>query len=195
MDLERCIQAYSQTIAPAHIYIERDHPCCGAAWIAGAEKASRDGYDYLHLTADDLEPDPGWSDAAIETIDANCIPAPLIHSPGGGGLESAGLENFGAYTGTYDDWQMVNGTTIPFLSREMWDRMCSLPGFVDTLGATHYATDLAVSWTARYFGWETVIRTNMRFTHYTATPGRNYNRAADDTRIFLAWADQALART
>lgn len=175
-DLRRCLDAYRETAPKAKVYVEFGHPSCGAAWIAGAEKAERDGFDYLHFTADDLEPHPGWLDIAVDTVNRGYIPAPLVFHPNGE-LESAGLKGLGVYVGPYDDWMYQDGTTVPFITAAMWDRI----GMIDV----HYCTDLYVSHRGRMFGWQTVIRTGMCFTHYTAQPGRNYGRVSDDTNVFL----------
>ena len=60
---------------------------------------------------------------------------------------------------------------------EMWQAIGMIP--------THYCTDLWVSYIGRRHGWETVIRTGMRFTHYTAQPGRDYGRVGQDTQEYL----------
>lgn len=174
--LARCLEAYARTAPRASIYVKHDHPSCGEAWIAGAKEATRDGFDYLHLTADDIEPHDGWLEAAIETVDAGFIPAPLVYDSGGS-LDSAGLQNFGQYRGEHADWQLIEGTTIPFLSRAMWERIGMLP--------IHYCSDLYVSVIGRRHGWETAIRTPMRFTHHVAPEGRDYSRAGRDTEEFM----------
>jgi hypothetical protein len=71
----------------------------------------------------------------------------------------------------------IEGTTIPFLTREMWNAIGMIP--------VHYCSDLWVSAIGRQYGWETVVRTGMRFTHHTAQPGRDYGRVSDDTREYL----------
>ena len=182
-DFDRCVTAYQQTAPGARLYIERDHPSCGHAWIAGAEKAALDGFDYLHFTADDLEPHPGWLEAAIETVDKGMIPAPLVYAPNGL-LESAGLAGFGLNT-TYQDWMPIEGTTVPFLTREMWQTVGMIP--------VHYCSDLWVSTVGRWHGWETVVRENMVFTHYTAPAARNYGRAGSDTQEYIRLVREANA--
>ena len=174
---QRCLDAYRRTVPDARIYEQHDRPSCGAAWIAGAAKACEDGFDYLHFTADDLEPHDDWLGAAVETVDAGMIPAPLVFHPDGR-LESAGLLGLGVYTGPHDDWQYIEGTTVPFLTRQMWDTI----GMIDV----HYCSDLYVSRIGRLRGgWETVIRTGMRFTHHTAQAGRDYSRAPADTQAYF----------
>ena len=170
-DLARCLKAYKRTAPKARVYVEHGHGSCGEAWICGATKATKDGFDYLHLTADDLEPQAGWLKAAVQTVDRGLIPAPLVHHPDGS-LESAGLNGFTLNSHVGGDWQPVENTTVPFLTREMWEQIGMIP--------VHYATDVWVSAMGRRRGWETVIRTSMRFTHYTAPAGRNHGRAPGD---------------
>lgn len=172
--VKRCVKAYQRTAPDARLIFEYNRPSCGAAWIAGASRAG--DFDYLHFTADDLEPHDHWLDVAVETVDAGYIPAPLVFHPDGS-LESAGLLGFGCYNGPHDDWQFMEGTTVPFLTREMWKAI----GMIDV----HYCSDLLMSTVGRRHGWETVIRTGMRFTHYTAQEGRDYRRAGPDTQRYL----------
>lgn len=181
-DLDRCVAAYKATAPDARLYIQKNRPSCGDAWLAGADQAEMDGFDYLHLTADDLEPHPGWLDVAAETVDSGFIPAPLVYNPDGS-LQSAGLAGFGCWTGAYEDWGFIEGTTVPFLTRDMWKQI----GMI----AVHYCTDLWVSHQGRRYGWETVVRTGMVFTHYNAMPGRDQGRAAPDTREYLRLVQEA----
>jgi hypothetical protein len=181
-DLDRCIAGYAATAPDAKVYVERNYPTCGAAWNAGAAKAELDGFDYLHLTADDLEPHAGWLEVAVETVDKDHIPAPLVYNPDGN-LQSAGLAGLGCYTGPHEDWQLIEGTTVPFLTRKMWNAI----GMINV----HYCTDLWVSVIGRKRGWETAIRTGMVFTHYNSEPGRLYT-AMGDTHEYLRLVAEAL---
>lgn len=180
--LERCVHAYRDTAPGCKVFIEYDHPSCGAGWIEGARRAVAWGCDHLHLTADDLEPHDGWLEPAVEAVEKGCIPAPYVYQPDGG-LESAGLAGFSLNLSTLDDWAPIEGTTVPFLSLEMWLKIGMIP--------THYCTDLWVSTIGSRHGWETIIRSGMRFTHYTAPQGRNYSRAPDDTREYLRLVQEA----
>lgn len=181
-DLKRCVEAYWDTAPGARVYIEYDLPSCGEAWIKGTGRALGDGFDYLHLTADDLEPHPGWLEPAVEAVEKGFIPAPFVYRPNGE-LESAGLAGFSLNLAALADWAPVDGTTVPFMTREMWDKIGMIP--------VHYCTDLWVSTIGRRHGWETVIRDGMRFTHYTAQPGRNYGRAQPDTQEYLRYVSEA----
>lgn len=175
--LEQCIAAYRATAPKAKLYVEHDHPSCGHAWRAGAEKALKDRCGLIHLTADDLEPHDGWLAPAVETVKRGEIPAPLVFHPSGA-LESAGLVGFGMYSGEHHDGMPIDSTTVPFLTAQMWKRI----GMLDI----HYCSDLWVSHQGRKHGWETVIRTGMRFTHHTAPQGRDYSRVGADTQAYLA---------
>lgn len=175
-DLRRCLVGYENTCPDAEIYIEAGYPSCGEAWIAGAERAVERGFDYIHFTADDLEPHEGWLEPAVESVEKDFIPSPVVFHPDGT-LESAGLMGFGCYTGPHHDGMLVEGTTVPFLRRDMWERIGMIP--------VHYCTDLWVSHQGRKYGWETVLRTSMEFTHYNAPAGRNYGRVPDDTQEYL----------
>lgn len=183
--LERVEDAYRRTAPDARIAVERNHPSCGAAWLHGAkwfETWLKDGFDYLHFGSDDLEPQDGWLEPAIEAVDAGFIPAPLVFHADGT-LDSAGLVGFGQYRGSYEDWQLVEGTTVPFMTREMWERIGMIP--------VHYTSDLWVSTIGRKHGWETAIRTGMRFTHHVAPEGRDYSRVNADTQEYMRLVAEA----
>jgi len=181
-DLARCLESYERTAPNARVYVEHGHPSCGAGWLAGVSTAASDGFDYLHLTNDDIEAHDGWLDVALDTVNRGYIPAPLVYHPDGT-LESAGLENFGCYRGAYSDWMFIEGTTMPFLTSVMWDKIGMIP--------VHYCTDLWVSAKGRMHGWQTVIRTGMEFTHHTAMPGRDYSRVPADTQEFMRLLGEA----
>jgi hypothetical protein len=180
--LERIRAAYWRTAPYAHVYVEKGHRSCGEAWLAGTKKAEQDGFDYLHFGSDDLEPQEGWLKPAIEAVDAGFIPAPLVFHADGT-LDSAGLAGFGQYRGPCEDWQLVEGTTVPFMTREMWERIGMIP--------VHYCSDLYVSTVGRKHGWETAIRTGMRFTHHVAPEGRDYGRVNADTQEYLRLVAEA----
>jgi len=179
-DLKRTLSAYEATAPEARVMVVHDRPSCGQAWLDGAEEAG--AFDYLHFGADDLEPHAGWLEVAVETVDRGHIPAPLVFEPDGA-LDSAGLLGFGQYRGPYVDWQLVEGTTVPFLTCEMWEAIGMIP--------VHYCSDLWVSAMGRRHGWETAVRTGMAFTHWTAPAGRNYGRAGPDTQAYLRLLEEA----
>jgi hypothetical protein len=71
--LARTIDAYER-LTPVEIewIIERGHPNCGAAWNAGALKATG---EILHMSADDGEPETdAWFPAALTVIEQGGVP-------------------------------------------------------------------------------------------------------------------------
>ena len=80
-ELAQSMEAYKRTTpAPIEWIIERDHPTCAAAWNSGASKAT---CEFLHMGADDIQPEPGWWDAARPVLDAGDIPLGWIREPNG----------------------------------------------------------------------------------------------------------------
>src|SRR4051794_37075851 len=87
-DLARCIDAYlTRSVHDVTVVTFKDLPTCAEGWNAGADVAAG---DYLHFSADDLEPANGWDVAAIAAVDAGFLPAPRIVNQHGR-LDSCGL--------------------------------------------------------------------------------------------------------
>ena len=78
----------------------------GEAWRTCASAA--DGR-YLHFTTDELEPHPGWFDAATAAIAAGVVAAPAIWRWDGSPPPFA------------RDWAPALGSAYPTLSREQFD--------------------------------------------------------------------------
>lgn len=162
--LERCVEAYrTRTRRDTEILVYHDRPTCGIVWQLGASEAQG---DFIHLTADDLEPQHWWDDAAVATVRDGYVPAPVIHDPHGAAqsLPAWGVEPA--------DWTPVEMSTVPFMSREQWRR-------IDPLFTGHYYTDNFFSDRARAAGWAPMIRTGYAFTHHWAQPGRGAGTTAD----------------
>jgi hypothetical protein len=156
--LERCLNAYHATTARRlEILILADYPTCGIAWQKGAERATG---RYIHFTADDLEPLEGWSDVAIETVEAGMLPAPLIYQRGLG--MSCG-ERWSPEPPP--DWTPMRVTGVPFMSMDQWEK-------IGPMIPLHYATDNYVSYRGRLAGIDTVARPEYAFIHHIATEGR-----------------------
>lgn len=154
--LERCIDAYERFTDEYELIIVPNERCCGLAWEKGGAQAEG---DYIHLSADDLEPHEGWSEPAILCVEQDKLPCPRILRPDGS-LESCG------------EWgtEMPEGTEttiarVPFLSREMWDD----GGWIFR---GHYYTDNAIYERGRQIGYPTVVCRDYLFTHYYASEGR-----------------------
>jgi hypothetical protein len=98
-ELARTIAVYERlTAEPIEWIIERGHDNCGAAWNAGAMKAT--GY-LLHMGADDLEPETAaWLSWAVATVKANGVPVGWVRE---------GQGKFGR-----------DFCRVPFCRREWW---------------------------------------------------------------------------
>jgi len=172
---ERCKAAYERTLGNDLQWISlKDYPTCGDAWNAGAEKA--DG-EYIHFTADDLEPHDGWLEPAVEAVKRNYLPAPRIVNPAGG------LDYCGYHGVEMPDKAIVEMSVIPFMSREQWDQ-------IGPCLEIHYFSDNYLSWRGARAGYKTVVRRAYAFTHYWAEPGRGagmtYGQRMDhDRKLFV----------
>jgi hypothetical protein len=163
--LERCLEAYHEQSFGARLdmIVIEDAPTCGVAWQEGAAEAAG---DYLHFSADDLEPHLGWWEPAVEACDQKKIPCPVVFNPdatvqsAGGDLDAPNC----LLTAIGEDWTAVPFTTVPFLTRNQWDRI----GMIDL----HYFTDVWVSYTGRRLGIPTVLRTGYTVTHHNEPAGR-----------------------
>lgn len=156
--LARCQAAYLATVPTwlqLELLVELDRPTCGEAWARGAERATG---DYLHFTADDLEPHPGWWEPAIAAADGSVLPAPVVYWPDGRVQSDEGIE----------DWAPAAMTRVPFCSRRQW-RWLAPVGFWE---GAHYYTDNAFSLHGRRAGCEIRVRTGYAFTHRMASVGR-----------------------
>lgn len=180
--LAACKAAYAaHTEAEHEVIVIRDKSVCGAAWVEGAQKATG---DFIHFSADDLCPLPGWDVAAIGVCERGYLPAPRILNDDGT-LQSCG--------GT-DGWetelptgQETDFSRIPFLSREQWDRISDM--VTPFLQQTHYFTDNAIGWCANLLGIPTGVHRDYLFTHSLAEPGRGAgtsweNRMILDGQVF-----------
>ncbi len=147
-DLARCVAAYAErSVHDTQLVVVNNLPTCAHAWNNGAEEAAG---DYLHFTADDLEPHAGWDDAAIEVVLAGGVPAPRV------------LEN-DLRDGR--DGEVMPMTAIPFCSKAQWER-------IRPVLEIHYYSDDYFSHRARLAGWPAVFNSRYLFTHHRAQPGR-----------------------
>lgn len=121
--------------------VERDYPTCGAAWNAGAERASG---DYLHFTADDLEPmSAAWLPAAIAVCETGCVPLGLVQDPG----ENPIGRDF---------------PRVPFCRREWW-----IP-----VPPIHYFSDNAFGALVGRAGHPCIVAEGYDFYHHHSMIGR-----------------------
>jgi len=174
-DLARCVDAYlTRSTHDVELLTYLDQPTCADGWNLGAGQATG---DYLHFTADDLEPHAGWDVAAVEAADRGLLPAPRIVNAEGR------LDYCGFHGVEMEDWSPVEMSVIPFLPTRLWEQVGPVPPI-------HYFSDNYVSWRAARAGWPTVVRRGFAFTHHWAQPGRGAGmsyeaRMSHDQRVFF----------
>jgi hypothetical protein len=150
-------------------------PTCGVAWNEGAARARG---DYLHWTADDLVPEPGWDVPAV-TAAAGAIPAPVTLRPDGTRRELRRLLGPDLRTDDHGD-------------RQHRGRPVLQPPAVAAIGPhldCHYYTDNWFTHRARRAGYPVLVRSDYAFTHHWAQPGRGAGmteeeRMAHDREIY-----------
>ena len=171
--LARCLAAYEATSGNAELIVIRDRPTCGRAWEEGAAKAQG---RYLHFTADDLVPRPGWIETAIETVDEGAIPAATVYDADGEFESCAGKLLL------LDDRAPVDFSAVPFFSREQWGEI----GPMGPMADSHYFTDNYLSMRASRAGIPILARTAYAFEHYWAQPGRGAGMTESERMRFDA---------
>lgn len=163
---QRNIAAYkATTTVPFEILTEYDHTSVGQAWHAGALKAKG---DYIALSCDDLEIQPGWDVAAMKCVDEGGFPAPKVINAHSGALESRPV--WGCEVAEGSDTGI---SVVPFMSRAQYEKIT--PFFTG-----HYYTDDFISDRARQAGWPSLQCNLYCFKHYWAqerrgTPGMTEN--------------------
>lgn len=171
--LARCIRAYRVTTPGTVQYIiERDHPHCGAAWAAGGALARG---EYLHFTADDIEPLPGWAEAAMACTDKGYLPCARVLSTDGS------LQSCGAWGQEMAEGTPTDIARVPFMSRAMW-------GLGGWILPCHYYTDNWIAMRGIELGIPTVVCRDFLVTHHFAMEGRFDNEAfTRDRVVFERW--------
>ena len=181
--LGECLASYAAHTKDYEIHVIADRPTCGRAWLDGADKAEG---DYIHFSADDLQPLQGWYLEAIRTADAGYLPAPRILN-GDGTLQTCGGQD--GFRELPTGWR-TDFSRIPFLSREQWEQARPLvEGF---LSGAHYYTDNAVSFAAAQVGYGTAVTRGYSFIHHFAQEGRGAgmpepDRMRHDHQRFEEW--------
>lgn len=173
--LDRALRAYEETLdgIKHEIIIVSDEPTCGLAWNIGAAQS---GGNYIHFSADDLEPHIGWWREAVKMADRGFLPAPRVLKQDGS-LETCG-------NGVYEqsDGDIAAFTRIPFMSRTQWE---NIGPSLDC----HYYTDNWISFKGRLQGYDTRVCRSYQFTHHWAQQGRGAgmtepDRMEHDRRIY-----------
>lgn len=169
--LETCQRVYCETTdTETEFIVVRNSPTCNAGWNMGIPEARG---DFIHLTADDIEPEPGWWQIGMRWIEMGFIPAPRIVNEDGS-LQSCGDGAWEQETGSHTEL-----TRVPFFSREQMDKAGIYPIF-----DAHYYGDAWVSHKARLAGYPTVVVREMQFKHTYANVGRMDERLYPDWDLF-----------
>lgn len=158
--LARTVRAYEETSPDAELIIIHDKPTCGVAWQEGSEQAGK--FDYIHFTADDLVPHPGWLEAAKEIVAMGGVPAPIQLTADGQVVGSTG-----------ETGSQASMTVIPFCSYDQWQK-------IGPMVPWHYYTDNYFTDKAKQNGWESLYHTEYKFTHYFAQEGRGAGMTEPD---------------
>lgn len=181
--VERCVELYHQNSSyDVNVWVWHDAPTVGSAWIDGVRwydqqyagdtlkfpKVSRDSR-YLHLSCDDLEPQPRWDEFAVEVADSHMQPCPLQLRADGTPFQ------WGRSQVEVGSWTPTNATTLPFMPWSLWDMITQFDTynvFTSTLRQLHYYSDDWISWCAQRFGWKDVFHSGYAFVHHLALEGR-----------------------
>lgn len=165
--LERTIEAYERTCSSVNIMVVHDEPSCGSAWQIGAEEVAG---DWLHLTADDIEPLEGWAEAAIEVYGRGDLPAGPVWRPAGDLESCRGWELWG------EDGEVADLARVPFCSMDDWRRRIS------PMIPTQYYSDDWFTFRASSLGRRPTIDHRYQFVHHrpaTMRMGEHQRMIAD----------------
>lgn len=163
--LDRCLVAYANnSVYEVRPFIIRDKPTCGIAWNVGADLADVNQpvispATYIHFSADDLEPLPGWDRAAVRAVEEGFYPAALVQLPDGRG------QYWGDHQAAIPDRTPVNAGYVPFMSWPMWNKIGPSLNI-------HYGTDNWLSWKAERAGFKNVYVEGFAFKHHSEPAGR-----------------------
>jgi hypothetical protein len=164
--LERCVTAYEKSLrhGPHEIIVIKDRPSCGIAWNEGLAQAKG---RWIHLTADDIEPEwPMWWRIATWTADQGELPAARILNTDGS-LQSCGTDHL-----EHPEGEEAFVARIPFATREQFD-------LIGPMMNEHYMGDYWFSHRGRQVGLKSVVRRDYCFYHHYAQEGRIDTLTAD----------------
>jgi glycosyltransferase involved in cell wall biosynthesis len=179
--LARTVDAYIATTPPRkyEIIIVRHQPTCGLAWNIGADCSHS---DYIHFTADDIVPSPGWNESAIEAAEDGVIPAPYVKSPSVPNQASFGHTGDGGLMSLdTPDRTRCNVSVIPFFRSDLWEK-------IGPILPIHYYSDDYLSFRARSAGVPVETRRGYEFTHWFEGGGARTNmgdRIQTDRALYI----------
>lgn len=166
----RCITAYAERTPgyEPHIVATFDQPTWGQGIRTVLEQVGDDidTFEYIHFTADDLEPMEGWAAPAVEAAKSGVVPAPYLMDTGG--------EVFYGHPPTRDmaDWKPTLTSTIPFMRVRDWKKCAPMCDW-------HFFTDDFISHRARSAGLGICCRSDYRFVHHVAQERRGAGMSQD----------------
>lgn len=143
--------ALSGTNANVQLIVVEDAPSCGAAWQMGSEQAEG---DYIHLTADDIEPLEGWDRAAIDAWHMGVAPASRVWRPDGS------LESGVRWETDGDDWAEAGLVQVPFCSYDAWH------DFIGPMVPIQYYSDNWFTHKAVDYGCKVRLTPGYSFIHH-----------------------------
>jgi hypothetical protein len=162
--LERCRASYEEwTDVEYEFLVYHDYPSCNAAWNAGIPQCK---YPVIHLTADDVEPAPGWDYAGLEALASGFLPCPRILNPDGT------LQSCGTYPEEADDGTVSVVARIPLFPARWADWFMPFPDM-------QYMGDHWITAKLERRGIPTLVVRDYLFTHHYAQEGRIDTLAAD----------------
>lgn len=183
---QRAVEAYGATSGSEHdIYVihVKDEPTWGAGIEACMQQISElePLPTIVHFSADDLVPQEGWLETAIETVRAGHCPAPV--------LETDGVIHYGhPPTPDMTDGKATATSVVPTIRIEWWD-------FIAPMFVAHYFTDDYISLKLRMNGVETLGRTGYRFEHHHESAARGAGMSQDARMAYDGELFQRFQRT
>jgi hypothetical protein len=155
--LEVCVAKYTMTLEGVPHEIKTIHGCdtCGEGWDIGVRYALSVGSKYVHITADDIDPLPGWYQTAVEVMDAGFLPTQWMDDRG------VGI----SYPGQFEDWDEEIACSLPF---------CFTEDAAEILPYPHLHTPIDLWWSAmmRRNGHRWCYHHGFGFVHRADPRGR-----------------------
>ena len=172
--LEKCQESYRRTLQAEDVWhrcqilVIRDRPSCGIAWNEGIAQSEA---QYIHLSADDIEPLDGWLLPAIRSVGRKELPAARILNSDGT-LQSCGTNHREAREGT-----KAEVARIPFASSEQLRA-------IGPMMEDQYMGDYWFSHRGRQCGFPSKVVRDYAFIHHYAPEGRDEGRMVKDLESY-----------
>lgn len=166
---ERCYSRYRESLRQEEVMhrtqfiVLADYKTCGLAWNEGIAQAEG---EYIHLTADDIEPLDGWLLPAIESVKRDELPAARILNSDGT-LQSCGTNHLEAPDGAH-----AEVARIPFATRAQF-------AAIGPMLEEHYMGDYWFSHRGRICGLPSKVVRGYAFIHHLAPEGRKRTLSRD----------------